>query len=394
MTEPIINDRIIENLVDAILTQALNSRASDIHLEPRKNDLLVRFRIDGLLRNVETIPKDYKGVIISRVKIMANLDIAEKRVPQDGRTTIKIGEKMGQDVDLRISTLPVMHGEKIVIRLLPQNQDALTLEQLGFNTWGIELYRNFLDKAQGLILITGPTGSGKTSTLYSSLLRVKDETLNIITVEDPIEYQLEDINQIQVHPKAGLTFASGLRSILRQDPDIIMVGEIRDAETANIVFQSALTGHLVFSTLHTNDTVSAVTRLIDMGVEPYLISSAVIGIIAQRLVRLVCNNCKEEYIPDKAILELLDLKQDREYKFVKSKGCANCFNTGYFGREGVFEILPVTEPIKELIHNRAKETEIRNKAKEEGLQTLKESAIEKLLQGLTTVDELVRVIML
>ena len=217
---------------------------------------------------------------------------------------------------------------------------------------------------------------------------------HIITVEDPIEYQLEDINQIQVHPKAGLTFASGLRSILRQDPDIIMVGEIRDAETANIVFQSALTGHLVFSTLHTNDTVSAVTRLIDMGVEPYLISSAVIGIIAQRLVRLVCNNCKEEYIPDKAILELLDLKQDREYKFVKSKGCANCFNTGYFGREGVFEILPVTEPIKELIHNRAKETEIRNKAKEEGLQTLKESAIEKLLQGLTTVDELVRVIML
>ena len=390
-----MDERHIERLVDAIITQALRDRASDIHFEPQADDLLIRFRIDGLLRNIQNLPENLKGPVLSRVKIMSELDISEKRVPQDGRTTISINYNGKQiDVDLRVSTLPVIYGEKIVIRLLPKDKSQISLEQLGLNTRCINLYSKFLEKAHGLILITGPTGSGKTSTLYSSLLKVKDPTLNIVTIEDPIEYQLEGINQVHVHPRAGLTFAGGLRSILRQDPDIIMVGEVRDQETASIVFQSALTGHLVFSTLHTNDTVSTITRLIDMGVEPYLISSAIIGIVAQRLMRMICPECRMEYSPSPKERELLELEQTREIKLYKGKGCDLCYDTGYWERDGIFEILPVTEEFKALINLKAPEQQLRELAIQQGLITLKKAAIEKVLQGTTTVEELLRVVML
>ncbi|MBC7542914.1 MAG: type II/IV secretion system protein [Candidatus Sericytochromatia bacterium] len=396
VTAQLDDEQTISQLVDAILQQALRDRASDVHLEPTKTDLIVRFRIDGLLRQVSAIPESLKGLILSRIKIMGNLDIGERRIPQDGRRAMVVGDATGKDVelDLRISTLPTLHGEKIVIRLLPQSQEPITLKQLGFDPGALERYAGFVERAQGLILITGPTGSGKTSTLYASLMQVQDPTLNIVTIEDPIEYQLAGINQVQVHPKAGLTFANGLRSILRQDPDVIMVGEIRDAETASTVFQSALTGHLVLSTIHTNDSVSAVTRLIDMGIEPYLIASATIGVVAQRLVRLICLECKMPDRPDAALLMQLGLQPDEPGDFARGQGCAHCFQTGYRGREAIVEVLLITPTIRDMIHDRSPDPDIRRLALKEGMVGLTDAGINKAKAGRTTIEELVRVVLL
>lgn len=385
-------DATVVDLVDAVIEQALGERASDIHLEPTRKELLVRFRIDGLLRTVERVPHRMATHVTSSVKALANLDIAEKRVPQDGRRTSTI---RGRDIDLRISTLPSLHGEKVVIRLLPQDAVITDMKTLGFSPEQLATYRGLLAHAQGLILNSGPTGSGKTTTLYASMLSKRDPTLNLVTIEDPIEYQLDGVVQVQLHPRAGLTFASGLRSILRQDPDVIMVGEIRDKETASIVFQSALTGHLVFSTLHTNDTAAAITRLVDIGVEPYLISSALIGVIAQRLVRRSCTACTVPVDLTREEIELLKLSLDAAgHRIARGKGCKACFNTGYWGREAVLEIMPTTDTIRQLIHDRAGEAAIREQALKLGMKTLVQSGIDKILAGITTPEELLRVLRL
>ncbi len=393
---PLDDEQTISQLVDAILQQALRDRASDVHLEPTKADLVVRFRVDGLLRQISLIPESLKGPVLSRIKIMGDLDIGERRVPQDGRRAMTIVDENGtaQDVDLRISTLPTLHGEKIVIRLLPQTQEQVTLARLGFDPGALARYEGFIQRAQGLILITGPTGSGKTSTLYASLLQVQNPSLNVVTIEDPIEYQLAGINQVQVHPKAGLTFASGLRSILRQDPDVIMVGEIRDLETANTVFQAALTGHLVLSTVHTNDSAAAVTRLVDMGIEPYLMASATLGVVAQRLVRLVCQECRVPYRPDPALLGQLGLAPDEPGDFARGVGCAHCYQSGYRGREAIVEVLAITPGVRDQIHERVPEPEIRRLALSEGMISLTDAGIAKAKAGRTTIEELVRVVLL
>lgn len=385
------NDATIQGLVDTIIRQALRERASDVHLEPLESGLRVRFRTDGLLRQVELIPATLAGLVVTRVKVMGNLDIAEKRVPQDGRRAVELD---GRKVDLRISTAPMLHGEKAVIRLLPKDSSFASIQDLGFSPEKLGDYQGFLEHAQGLILITGPTGSGKTSTLYASLLRKRDDTINLVTIEDPIEYQLSGINQMQVNLKAKMTFANGLRAILRQDPDIVMVGEIRDAETAGIVFQSALTGHLVFSTLHTNDSIAAVTRLMDLGVEPYLISSATIGIVAQRLVRRVCPACKELYAPDPTVIEDLriQVQDSRPASFARGRGCPDCFGTGYRGREAIFEILRITDELRDGILSKTHEQELRKVALAQGLEPLAQAGIRKVLDGITTPEELLRVI--
>lgn len=388
--DPAVNDPTIQGLVDTIIRQALRDRASDIHLEPTDDGLLVRFRVDGLLRRVETIPSSIAGHVITRVKIMGDLDISEKRVPQDGRRT---GIFDGRNVDLRISTAPLLHGEKAVIRLLPQDSACASIIELGFSPEGMMAYSEFLKHSQGLILITGPTGSGKTSTLYASLAERQDETLNVVTIEDPIEYRLSGINQMQVNLKAKLSFASGLRAILRQDPDIVMVGEIRDTETAGIVFQSALTGHLVLSTLHTNDSVSAVTRLLDLGVEPYLIASATLGIVAQRLVRRICIHCHEKYTPEPAVLSALKLSsEDIPEVLARGRGCPQCFETGYRGREAIFEILPITDELRDGILAQLPEQELKRIALSQGMEPLARSGVQKVLDGITTPEELLRVV--
>ncbi len=384
------DESTVSALVEDIITQALMDRASDIHLEPVAEGVIIRFRIDGLLRHIDTIPKHLKNQVTSHVKVLADLDIAERRVPQDGRVTKTL---LGNKVDLRVSTLPVYHGEKVVVRLLPQNKSLVNLEDTGFSSDALEVYKTFLDRSQGLIMLTGPTGSGKTSTLYASLNRLRRVTHNIVTIEDPVEYLLEGINQVQVHTKAGLTFAGGLRSILRQDPDIIMVGEIRDRETSQIVFQSALTGHLVLSTLHTNDTVSAITRLVDMGVEHFLIGSALIGVVAQRLVRKICPHCQESYVPEASVVALIKLPVG-EYSFKRGKGCQHCGDTGYFGREAIIEIFPITHEIQAMIHERMSEQKIRDYAISKGMKTLAQAATDKVLEGKTTVEELMRVVIL
>jgi type II secretory ATPase GspE/PulE/Tfp pilus assembly ATPase PilB-like protein len=379
--DPASSDATIQSLVDTIIRQALNDRASDIHLEPTEAGLVVRFRVDGLLRRVETIPSSLAGLVVTRVKIMGDLDIAEKRVPQDGRVA---GTFDAQKVDMRISTAPMLHGEKAVIRLLPQVGSFTQIHELGFAPEGLGTYMDFLKHAQGLILITGPTGSGKTSTLYASLLQKRDETLNVVTIEDPIEYQLASINKMQVNLKAKLTFASGLRSILRQDPDIVMVGEIRDTETAGIVFQSALTGHLVLTTLHTNDSIAAVTRLMDLGIEPYLISSATLGIVAQRLIRRICLACKESYVPDPATLQDLALSpMDAPATFARGRGCKACYMTGYRGREAIFEVLSVTEELRAGILARKPEQELRRLALSQGMVPLAQAGLQKVCEGIT-----------
>ncbi len=384
------NEAPIIRLVNTVIKQAIEDRASDIHIEPFEKDLIIRFRIDGILYNMFTPPKKYQAAIISRIKIMSNLNIAENRLPQDGRIQLKVG---GKDIDIRVSVFPTYYGERIVLRLLNKSDMKFDLDSLGFSKDSLSIFNELIKKTHGIILVTGPTGSGKTTTLYSVLTRLNTYDVNILTVEDPIEYQLHGVGQMQVKPKIDLTFAAGLRSILRQDPDIIMVGEIRDLETAEIAIQAALTGHRVFSTIHTNDAASGITRLLDMGVEPFLIASSVNAFLAQRLVRTICPHCKQAYKPDVVVLKDLGIKssQIQGKKLYKGKGCEKCINTGYLGRSGIYELLPITNDIRKLIMEHADAVAIKEKAIANGMKTLLQDGIEKALQGLTTLEEVLRV---
>ena len=384
------NEAPIIRLVNTVIKQAIEDRASDIHIEPFEKDLIIRFRIDGILYNMFTPPKKYQAAIISRIKIMSNLNIAENRLPQDGRIQLKVG---GKDIDIRVSVFPTYYGERIVLRLLNKSDMKFDLDSLGFSKDSLSIFNELIKKTHGIILVTGPTGSGKTTTLYSVLTRLNTPDVNILTVEDPIEYQLHGVGQMQVKPKIDLTFAAGLRSILRQDPDIIMVGEIRDLETAEIAIQAALTGHRVFSTIHTNDAASGITRLLDMGVEPFLIASSVNAFLAQRLVRTICPHCKQSYKPDTVVLKDLGIKssQIQGKKLYKGKGCEKCINTGYLGRSGIYELLPITNDIRKLIMEHADAVAIKEKAIANGMKTLLQDGIEKAFQGLTTLEEVLRV---
>jgi general secretion pathway protein E len=384
------SDAPIIKLVNLMLSQAVKARASDIHIEPFQNRIKIRYRVDGILYDMLSPPKHIQSTLISRVKIMAKLDIAEKRLPQDGRIAIRIGDK---NVDIRVSTIPTAFGERVVLRLLDKSNVLLELSDLGMSEEGLKVFNGLIRSAHGIILVTGPTGSGKTTTLYGALSTINNSDINIITIEDPIEYQIEGIGQIQVNPKIDITFANGLRSIVRQDPDVILVGEIRDLETAEIAIQAALTGHLVFSTLHTNDSASAVTRLIDMGIEPFLVTSSVISILAQRLVRTVCNGCKAAYIPDRESLQNIGIASEMSggKKIYRGKGCQDCLNTGYRGRTGIFELMILDDPIKNLILKTSDSNAIKRKAVEQGMTTLRQDGALKLLNGITTAEEVLRV---
>lgn len=376
----------IIKLVNILITDAVKDRVSDIHIEPEIEVLRVRFRIDGILHEVHTLPKKLSSAIISRIKILSDIDIAENRRPQDGKIRLKLENK---DLDIRVSTFPTVHGENVVMRLLDRSSILLGLKDLGFTTGNLEIFSKMILQPNGIILVTGPTGSGKTTTLYSALSTISSMEKNIITIEDPVEYELPLIRQTQVNPKADITFSNGLRSILRQDPDVIMVGEIRDKETAEVAIQASLTGHLVFSTLHTNDAPSSLTRLIDMGLEPFLISSSLILIVAQRLVRQICPKCKEGYSPTPTALR--DLGLDSSTKFFRGKGCPVCKNTGFIGRIGIFEVLVLNETIRKMVEERNSADAIKKKAIELGLKTLREDGLEKVKAGLTTIEEILRV---
>jgi general secretion pathway protein E len=379
----------IIRLVNSLLLQAVKERASDIHIEPFEKDLAVRFRIDGVLYEVIRPPKRFQSSISSRVKIMGGLNIAEKRLPQDGRIRIKLA---GRDIDIRLSTLPTAFGERIVMRLLDRDTVMLDLEGLGFSSDKLSVFNDLIHHSHGIILVTGPTGSGKTTTLYAALQKVNSPELNIITIEDPIEYQIPGIGQIQVNPKINLTFAGGLRSIVRQDPDVILVGEIRDAETAEIAIQASLTGHLVFSTLHTNDSAGALTRMIEMGIEPFLISSSLIAVLAQRLVRVLCPDCRKEEVPEPEILKMFGFSEkDKGLTFYRPEGCPKCLNTGFVGRTAIFEMLLIDDEIREMINRRADSNEIKRRAREKGMLTLREDAAQKVRGGITSISEVVRV---
>jgi len=367
-------------------------RASDIHIEPFERSLVVRYRIDGVLHEVLQPPKALQARILSRLKVMADLNIAETRLPQDGRISVRVRHR---EIDIRVSVVPTAFGERMVLRLLDKSAAVFALEDIGFPLPLLPSYHRLIRQAHGIILVTGPTGSGKSTTLYATLQRIKTPELNIITVEDPIEYQLQGVGQMQVNPKIDLTFANGLRSILRQDPDVIMVGEIRDRETAEIAIQASLTGHLVFSTLHTNDAASAVTRLIDMGIEPFLIASSVLAILAQRLVRLICPACHASTVPTQEIVR--DLSRTAEIwirdggQFARGAGCEACCDSGYRGRTGIYELLPLDDTIRELIMQRANANMIKAAAIKAGMRTLLQSGSQKVLEGLTTAEEVLRV---
>jgi type II secretion system protein E len=381
----------IIRFVNALFFQAVKERASDIHIEPAEKETVIRMRIDGVLHEIIRINKSLHEPIVSRIKVMSRLDIAEKRIPQDGKIKLKVA---GKDIDVRVSTLPTIFGERVSLRILDRTATILKIEELGMEDDMIEKMKQLIKKTYGMILITGPTGSGKTTTLYACLSEINSPGINIITIEDPIEYQLKGINQIQVNPKVGLTFATGLRSILRQDPDVIMVGEIRDDETASIAIHAALTGHLVLSTLHTNDAPSAITRLIDMGIEPYLISSAVFATLAQRLVRKICQKCKVPYEPDQKELDLVGLTRDQipDGILYKGRGCKECFGTGFKGRIGIFELFLIDDEIRELINSKADSMKLKSVGTSKGMRTLREDGILKVIKGITTVQELARVI--
>ncbi len=382
-------DLPIVKTVDRLFIEAVEDGVSDIHIEPRETALVVRFRVDGIMHEFSTYPIAMHPAVVSRIKILSSLDISERQKPQDGRIQIKIDEK---EIDIRVSTLPTHHGEKVVMRLLNRSSVRVKIEHLGFSEKNLAVFDSMLREPYGIILVTGPTGSGKTTTLYAALNDVNSVEKNIITVEDPVEYQLPMINQVQVNIKKDLTFANALRSILRQDPDIIMIGEIRDPETAAIAAESALTGHLVFSTLHTNDAPSSITRLIDMGVEPFLLSPSLIGIVAQRLVRTICSNCREEYKPAKNEIAAIGLNPSMEgLVFSKGTGCEKCKGTGYKGRTGIHEILLVDNTIRELITNRASLGMIREEAAKKGFKDMRFDGIRKVISGVTTVEELLRV---
>lgn len=383
-------DAPIIKLVGLIINEAYRSRASDIHIEPMEKRLRVRYRIDGVLHEVENPPKKLQQTIISRLKIMSNMSIAEKRVPQDGRIEIPV---MGRVLDLRVSCLPTNHGESIVMRILDKSSLLLGLSDLGFFTDQEEVINRVIGSPDGVFLITGPTGSGKTTTLYACLNTINKPDRKIITVEDPVEYQLAGINQVQVNAEINLTFAAALRSILRQAPNIIMIGEIRDLETANIAVQSALTGHLVFSTLHTNDAPSAVTRLIDIGVKPFLVASAVRAIMAQRLVRTICPRCKEPYTPSKYEMDMLRLDPEEMKKttIYKGRGCSDCAKTGYRGRKGIFEIFLIDEEMRRMVYEKVSSNVLRNRAREIGMRTLREDGVRKIMAGITTPEEVISI---
>jgi len=385
----VANRAPIIRLVNTIFYQAVHSRASDIHVEPYERNVKVRFRIDGVLHDRFTPPKQYVEALISRLKIMANLNIAERRLPQDGRSKIRIGEN---EIDIRVSTIPTSGGERVVLRLLDKTSARFGVNELGFAPETEPHFRRLVHMSHGIILLTGPTGSGKTTTLYASLSEINTEDRNILTVEDPIEYQLPGVGQMQIQPKINLTFANSLRHILRQDPDVIMVGEIRDLETAEIAIQAALTGHLVFSTLHTNDSASAFTRLLDMGIEPYLVSSSVIAVMAQRLVRIVCPQCKTSYVPSPEECATLGAASRLEGKdLYRGAGCADCMETGYRGRTGIFELLTVDNDISELIMKRSGANVIKRTATGKGMRTLRDDGVRKILSGDTTIEEVLRV---
>ena len=377
-------------LVNLIISRAIELRASDIHFEPFEDLFRVRYRIDGVLHDVESPPKRLQAAIVSRVKIMAKLNIAERRLPQDGRIMLRV---KGKEIDFRVSSVPTIYGESTVLRILDKSTILLDIEELGFPEDTLEGFRELIQRPHGILLVTGPTGSGKTTTLYCTLEKINSPEKKIITVEDPVEYQLRGINQIQVKASIGLTFANALRSIVRQDPDVILIGEIRDAETAEIAIHSALTGHLVLSTLHTNDAPSAITRLIDMGMEDYLLSSTIIGILAQRLVRVACPICQVPYSPDPAILKemKLDGQNQAGLHIIEVKGCERCSQTGYLGRAGIFEFLPITDRIQKLIQGKRDSNVIKEVARKNGMRTLREDGWIKVKQGITTIPEVLRV---
>ncbi|RTZ93869.1 MAG: type IV-A pilus assembly ATPase PilB [Deltaproteobacteria bacterium] len=384
-------DAPVIKLVNGILIKAIKGGASDIHFEPYERQFRVRYRIDGVLRKVMGLPVKIKNAIISRLKIMAQLDIAERRLPQDGRIKLRLGR--AKEVDFRVSTVPTLYGEKVVLRLLDKSSLQLDMTKLGFEDDDLELFQNAIHQPVGMVLVTGPTGSGKTTTLYSALIDLNRESDNIMTAEDPIEYNFAGINQVQMHEEIGLTFASSLRSFLRQDPDIIMVGEIRDFETAQISIQAALTGHLVLSTLHTNDAPSAITRLIDMGIEPFLVTSSVILVQAQRLMRRICEHCKEPVkIPEEALIEAgVPKEKIGTFECYKGKGCPYCNHTGYKGRVSVFEIMPYFEELKSMTLKRASGFELKKRAIELGMRTLRQNALLKVMNGISTLEEALRV---
>jgi general secretion pathway protein E len=375
-------------LVNLMLFEAVKANASDIHVQPYEDRLMIRMRIDGVLYDSYTLPKVVQEEIISRVKVMGRMNIAEKRLSQDGRATVQIGDR---NIDLRIASLPTSYGERVVVRLLDKSARLYELGELGMDPFVLKQFEQLITIEHGLILVTGPTGSGKSTTLYSALNRINSKEKNILTLEDPIEYQLDGISQTQVSDKKGMTFASGLRSVLRQDPDVIMVGEIRDLETATMAIQSSLTGHLVFSTLHTNDAASAVTRLLDLGIEPYLVASSVVGVLAQRLVRRVCPSCAAPYRPHASEVEWLGVERAATLKMRQGPGCAVCRNTGYRGRLGTFELLSLDDDIRRLIQARATASEIKDAAIASGTRTLRDDGIAKILVGSTTISEVERV---
>ena len=381
------DDAPIIRLINAILGEAIKENASDIHLETFEKRLVVRFRVDGILREVLEPKRELAALLVSRIKVMARLDIAEKRIPQDGRISLKVG---GREVDVRVSTLPSANGERVVLRLLDKQAGRLNLQHLGMSPRDRDQMEATVRKPHGILLVTGPTGSGKTTTLYASLVSLNDRTRNILTVEDPIEYHLEGIGQTQVNSKVDMTFARGLRAILRQDPDVVMVGEIRDKETAEIAVQASLTGHLVLSTLHTNSAIGAITRLVDMGIEPFLLSSSLLGVLAQRLVRVLCPHCKEAYQADEAECKLLGVPFAQPPTLYHARGCAECHQQGYRGRTGIYELVVFDDHLRTLIHNAASEQDMTRHARSLG-PSIREDGRRKVLEGATTVEEVLRV---
>lgn len=385
----LVDDAPIIQLVNMIIQQALNEKASDIHIQPEATKVRVRYRIDGILQDETTVPKSAQAALLSRIKVMAEMDISEKRAPQDGRISVKMNRK---EYDFRVSSLPSVHGEKIVMRVLDKSGITVSLSKLGIPTAMMEIYDRLIHRSYGIILVTGPTGSGKSTTLYSTLNSLNSPEKNILTVEDPVEYQLAGLTQAPVNVRAGMTFPAVLRTFLRQDPDIILVGEMRDAETATIAIEAALTGHLVFSTLHTNDAPGAIARLTEMGIEPFLSSSSIIGILAQRLVRGICPRCKESYTPSPEALHRLGISLDSDSTFYRGAGCSFCRGTGYKGRLGIFEFMEMTNDVRELVLQKAPTHVIRQTALDEGMISLKQDAMGKILEGITTMEEALRVI--
>ena len=381
------DDKPIIRLVNSLLARAVKEKASDIHIEPYENEVLVRFRVDGALHEAMQVPKRHLGSVISRIKIIGKLNIAEKRVPQDGRISIKVA---GKDIDVRLSVLPTAHGERVVMRLLDKSTGVRDLAAMGMQEWTLKAWEALIGSKHGIVLVTGPTGSGKTSLLYSSVLNINAPDINIMTIEDPVEYSLAGVGQVDVKSKVGMTFAAGLRSILRQDPDVIMIGEIRDAETAGIAVQSSLTGHLVFSTLHTNDAASTIARLDDLDIQPFQVASSILGVMATRLIRKLCDSCKQKHVPSKEELKLMeltaeDIKGKTIYKL--GKGCDVCNQQGFAGRLPIHELLVMDDPLRELLLKTQDATAIRKSAISSGMKTLRESAIDKVLRGWTSVEE-------